>query len=171
MSQPPFDPRRLTRALSSARRNRAEGFASTREIASSAPWRAEEAEPLAALAIGEAWNRAAGPALAAVTRVAEWRRGVLVVEVLDRAWEGDLARLRETILESMNAAIRGASSRAGGVVKALELRPAPGGAAAERRPLPAPRESRRPGQPLAANLDERLAQVADRYLRARERPG
>jgi len=164
------DPKSIIRALSAPPRKRPGGFASTGEIASATRWNAEEADPVSSLAIAAAWRRAAGTAVAAVTRVAGFDRGVLTIEILDRAWERDLSRLKETILETLNAEASAPGARARRPVKALELRAAEGSARPDRGvPAPSrPAAGEEPcAEPAAADLHERLAQVAERYLRAR----
>jgi len=157
-----------TRNPAAASRRRPGGFASTREIAVATPWPGKDSSPLRSLLLAEAWQRASGPALAAVTLPGDLRRGVLIIEILDTAWERDLRRLEVEILEALNAELGAGGIGGGESVKALDFHVRPGSTLhpARRAPLPVA-EGRRAGAPLSGDLNRRLAEVTERYLRPR----
>jgi hypothetical protein len=64
-------------------------------------------EQLRAHAVEPAWPRAVGPRVAASTRPAQLRAGVLLVEARSAAWMNEAALLREQIRESLNREMGG----------------------------------------------------------------
>ena len=83
-------------------RRRSTEFTSTREIASGAEWAGPEAPGLRSLALAEAWRRAVGPAVGAVTRLSRCGKRCLEIDVLDGAWLGNLESLEPQIVERLN---------------------------------------------------------------------
>jgi hypothetical protein len=57
---------------------------------------------LSRLAVFNAWSRAVGPTLRAVTRPSRYAQGRLVVEVISAVWRRELERLRGEILGRLN---------------------------------------------------------------------
>jgi hypothetical protein len=62
---------------------------------------------LLAHAVGSVWSRTVGERLAAHTRAAQLRGGVLTVEARSAAWLNETSLLREQIRERLNAELRG----------------------------------------------------------------
>ncbi len=99
-----------------AARRASAGFASAREIASGTAWSEVDASGLRRLALADAWRRAVGPAVGAVTRISRYARCSLEVDVLDPAWHGNLESLAPRIVERLNqelgASVEGGAGRA-----------------------------------------------------------
>jgi hypothetical protein len=71
-----------------------------------------DAPGLRSLALADAWRRAVGPAVGAVTRISRCAKRSLEVDVLDPAWLGNLESLAPRIVERLNQEL-GASTEGG----------------------------------------------------------
>lgn len=123
--------------------------------------RAEASYPDVAHRLWDVWEEAVGAEVARRAYPLELRRGRLTLAVESAPWMQQLSMLRETLRESVNAAL-GAE-----LVREIRFRnqpPAPPPPARHRAPPPAWLDEPPPTEALAA-IEEQIASVADPALR------
>lgn len=162
-------------------RGKTSDFLSLEEVGRLAGGASRANESLSRLSVFNAWSRAVGPTLRAVTRPARIAKKRLVIEVGGASWQRELERLRPEILDRLGVLLPAGSvtslafnlrpglPQAGGKVpcdgigEPRQDRPAASGAGLAEPAAPTSRES----AVGDGDLRRRFAEVARRHLRAR----